>query len=349
MNMSSNLSTTLPLEAIISDKLWAYAGMTIIIIGTIGHILSIVVLGSSKTLRIHSSSVYLIAMSVTGIVSLYSGLLRYVIFIGITNWELDIRNTSVVFCKLHMKITYASLQYFAWLQATIAVDRLISVLLPHKYMTSCKWRVGLVVVIVELVLVLLANCAIAIEINIHEGRCDFQQGLFKDVWKYADLISYSLLPAVVLIICNSIILYILNKSKMKTGRDNSMTRSLTVMLMSLNFIFIITTLPISVIFFIPFGEPYTRQYYQMELCWTIFSLLQYMGSACTFLIYCIMGSKFREELFKLPKTLCSLRSPEKRRHSLTVTTNFRNSPSPKNYRSLKVSIAENSEMESVNI
>lgn len=336
---------TLPPEAEATDNLWRYLGVIIIIVGTISHTLSIMVLVSSKTLRNHSSTVYLVAMSLAGVVSLYTGLLRYVVLIGWSEWTLDIRSTSDAFCRIHMNITYASLQYFAWLQATIAVDRLVSVLLPHKYMTSCKWFTGLIVVIVELVVVLLLNSALAIKNGLSDSYCGFPDKKFKEIWGYADLISYSLLPAVVMVVCNSVILHILNRSKMKTGRDNSMARSLTVMLMSLNVIFLITTLPISVIFFIPNGEPHTRRYYQVELCWTIFSLLQYMGSACTFFIYCITGSKFRAEFLKLPKTLCGLKLPDTRKNSITVTTNCRQSPSPKNYRSLKVSLANNGETE----
>ena len=288
-------------ETLVSDNLWAYVGITIIIVGTVGHILSISVMSYSKSMRVQSSTVYLISMSITGIVSLYTGLLRYVMFIGISGWENDLRDTSDGVCKAHMMITYASLQYFAWLQATVAVDRLISVLLPHQYMTRCKWKVGLLVSLIELLLVVLLNIAVAVSVGqSEEGYCvPVSREFFFSIWGYIDLISFSLLPAAIMIVCNSVILYLLYKSKMKTGSSNSVAKSITVMLMSLNVLFLVTTLPVSVVFFLDWGTYGERQYAVIELAWTIFSLLQYAGSACTFFLYCVTGSKFREELIKM--------------------------------------------------
>ncbi|XP_067933446.1 probable G-protein coupled receptor 139 [Watersipora subatra] len=307
-NMTTATSETIHQATIVSNRLWAIAGIAIIVVGTVGHLLSIAVMMRSKSMRVYSSTVYLVSMSVTGIATLYIGLLRYVMFIGISKWVVDIRDSSDAFCKFHMALTYASLQYFAWLQATVAVDRLISVLFPHKYHVAIKWKTALVVVVVELVAVSLLNMSVGFAVGLNEeDYCKAHASFFfYIVWGYIDLLSYSLIPAVILIICNSIILKILGDSRLKTrsarSKNTGLARSLTVMLMSLNVFFLITTLPISIIFFIKWGDYGTQRYAVTELCWTIFSLLQYAGSACTFFVYCITGSKFREEL----KTLLSM-------------------------------------------
>lgn len=296
------------LETKVSDTLWASVGIVIIIIGTVGHILSISVMTSSQKLRKQSSTIYLITMSITGIVSLYTGLVRYVIFIGVTGWELDIRDNSNAICKMHMMITYASLQYFAWLQATVAVDRLISVNNPHKYMVSCKWKMGILVVLIELLCVGLLNFAVAYSVGANDdGYCVPQNHEFwYNIWGYIDLVSFSLLPAAIMIFCNCVILIILKQSKMKVGTSSSaLARSLTVMLMSLNVLFLITTLPVSIVFFLNWGDYGSKQYAATELSWTVFSLLQYAGSACTFFVYCVTGSKFREELRMMLSRTCS--------------------------------------------
>lgn len=347
MNNTNSTTEETFTETTVSDNLWSSVGIIIIIIGTVGHLLSITVMLTSKSMRVHSSTVYLITMSIVGIISLYTGLLRYIIFIGLSGWEVDIRDNSDVFCKLHMTVTYASLQYFAWLQATVAVDRLISVLFPHKYLISCKWKVGLITVFVELVLVCLLNIAVGVSVSkSDEGHCKpHNKPFFYGAWGYIDLLSYSLIPAFILVICNSIILRLLNQSKLKVKSNNTaVARSLTVMLMSLNVFFLITTLPVSVVFFLDWGTYGQRRYAITELCWTIFSLLQYAGSACTFFVYCITGSKFREELRKLPSRLGlrqkrprkKLSSQNRQTSSPMLMTNGKTSGA--SYKSLQVSI-----------
>jgi len=348
LTQTESYTTTLFPETIVSDNLWKYLGIIILVLGTLGHTLSITVMVASKTMRVQSSTIYLIAMSIAGILTLYTGLLRYFIFIGINGWTDDLRNLSHAGCKLHFMLTYASLQYFAWMQATVACDRLISVLSPHTYMLSCKWKIALIVALIELTLVVSLNVAVLVSVGHNdEGYCiptaiDF----WFDVWGYIDLVSFSLLPAFIMIICNSVILVILKKSKMRTSSSSNVARSLTVMLMALNVLFLITTLPISVIFFLNWGTFGERHYAITELCWTIFSLLQYAGSAGTFFVYCFTGSKFREELFALPTTLCGFKSikvaAQSRKSSAVsnksraMLTEPKNTNTCKNYRSLSI-------------
>lgn len=347
MNDTNFTSTESALHTatVVSDHLWATVGIVIIVVGTVGHLLSMTVMVASKTMRVQSSTVYLITMSITGIVTLYTGLLRYVVFIGITRWDVDIRDTSDIFCRLHMTATYASLQYFAWLQATVAVDRLISVLMPHKYMVSCKWKLALSTVLIELLLVILLNLGVGMSVGHNsKGFCIAQsKHFFYNVWGYIDLVSYSLLPALILIVCNSMIMKILKRSKLKVGSSRgSAARSLTVMLMSLNVLFLITTLPVSIVFFLKWGVFGEHRYAVIELCWSVFSLLQYAGSACTFFVYCITGSKFREELCHLFSRLWPTRTRNARSNSQSRCTNSTvvNSscrPSIASYKSLQVS------------
>lgn len=298
--------TTTPFsETIWSNNLWAAVGIPIIIIGTIGHLMTITVLTCSKSLRELSSSVYLIAMSVAGIASLYTGLLRYIVFIGLSGWELDFRNFSDFSCKIHMMLTYASLQYFAWLQATVAIERFISVLVPHKYKFCCKPKVALILVIVELIVVIMINVVVVVSVGLDPDPEDrhcrvIHKNLFYDAWGYIDLISFSLAPATIMIICNGAVLFRLNFGTFGKSHGKAVN-DITVMLSSLNVFFVITTLPISIVFFLHWGKYGGKKFAVTELCWTIFSLLQYCGSAGTFIVYCVAGPRFRDALKTLFK------------------------------------------------
>lgn len=320
-------------EEEISAALWAGMGITILVIGTAAHILSIVVMATSRTMRTQSSTVYLLAMAAAGIASLYTGLLRHIVTIGITNWKYDFRHSHDIVCRLHMMLSYASLEYFAWMQATVAVDRLISVLIPHKYMTSCKWKAALVVVVIELVAVLSLNSSVVASVALVDGNCDaVLVHYFTHIWKYLDFISFSLLPATIMCVCNISILYMLKRNQMKSRNRND----LTIMLMSLNVFFIITTLPISIIFFVEWGTYPSKRFVVIELWWTVFSLLQYAGAAGTFFVYCLTGSKFKEELRRLFRM--QSRTSRRRTHTSASTTNHMQESRP--YNGLKVSTAD---------
>lgn len=336
LNETGGLNGTTAFELKVTEGLWAYVGMTILLIGTVGHCISIIVLGKSRSMRTQSSTVYLVAMSLAGLFSLYTGLLRYTILIGITKWEYDFRHAHNAVCKIHMMLTYASLQYFAWVQATVAVDRLISVRFPHRYMTSCKSKVGLIVVSVELGLCLCLNLPVVFSVGVKDNECRVVfDKFFRNVWANIDLVSYSLLPAAVMTVCNSLILVMLSKNKMKARNQ----KDITIMLMSLNLFFLMTTLPISVIFFIDWGIFPQKRFIIVEMWWTIFSLIQYTGAAGTFFVYCITGSKFRDELrrvFRLQPAGAAKRSRANNNNNNTASS----PPVNCQYSALKVSMPD---------
>lgn len=281
------------------ESLWIYYGTFLIVSGTIGHLLTLGVILSSSSMRTQSSSVYIVTLSLAGIVSIYTGLLRFVIS-SHTNWTVNIKDFSDFACKLHTTLSYFSLQYFAWLQATIAVDRLLAVRRPHWYLHSCGWKVGLFVVLVELISCAMLNIIVAFMVGKKETFCTRTNLQLYNAWPYIDFLSFSLIPATILIICNGLILYHLGKkrtistnNKLVSIKQDKNLRSVTVMLMTLNLVFLISTLPVSAIYFIDWNQ---FHYYSINLVYTVFSLLQYTGTALTFVIYCLSGSKFRAKL-----------------------------------------------------
>lgn len=275
----------------VEDVLWLYFGTIVLVVGTVGHLLTIIVTLSSSSSRRHSSSVYISALALSGLLILYTSLLSFLISWH-TAWEVDVKNTSSLACKLHTGFSYFSLQYFAWLQATIAVDRMLSVVKPQWYSISCQWRPAIITVFVELIVCLLVNI-VYVYVMVGLDRDGFCVSINKALWnvyKYADFVSFSIIPAAILLICNGIIVYkFARMSKLTTIRR----RSITITLMVVNVVFLVTTLPISLIYQVDWTM---YDYDVISLVFAIFSLFQYTGSASTFLIYCLCASKFRKRL-----------------------------------------------------
>ena len=284
-----------------------YVGKAILCIGTIGHILSILVTALEPTLRSQSSGVYIIALSLTGLLAIYTGLLEHTIQ-GYTAWEINIGYESKSNCIIHTILTYFSLQLISWLQATIALDRVFHVALPiwkpHFYSRRCRWKHGLLIVCVEAALALALNMFILYVVKYQEKEkiCDYSNNQIGQVWSAIDLVSFSLLPSIIIILCNVTIAAAVSRSRVHSENENENVektrRSLTIMLMVVNLIFLLTTVPVSIAQVIN-GDSFSDSgLIRLNLAITVCILIQYLGTACTFIIYCASGSKFRDIIKK---------------------------------------------------
>lgn len=302
------------------DNLWKYGGTTLISLGTIGHLLSIIVVNSSRSLRRQSSGVLVTALSVTGILTLYLGVLRSTI-LGYSQWNIDIRNFSTAVCKGHQMLTYMSLQCIAWLQATVAIDRVIHVALPawnfrYHIKRKLRWKHGLIIVTVEAAVAACLNICPLFIVGIKEegycGKLDKYKCL-ENIWRYVDLLSFSLVPSAIIIICNCTILATVSYHKVRSEEPNTKLmkrrRSLTAMLSTVNVWFLITTLPISLVVLGSQWDTSDKlKLIHLHAVYAACSFLQYIGTSSTFFIYCVSGSRFRSQLRRLlSRTEASIR------------------------------------------
>lgn len=294
----------------IIDDLWKYSGIALIVFGTVGHLLSMAVVLSSKSLRRQSTGVFIFALSATGILTLYTGLLRHTIY-GYTHGSVDIRNSSGFTCKLHTMLTYMSLQFIAWMQATIALDRVLHVALPawqpQCFLEAMRWKKGLIIIGIEALMAIALNSCTAFVVGVNgNGHCvKINKDLATD-WSYIDLLSFSLIPAVIIILSNTIIIiavfHLRVQSAKRSTKLEKRRQSLTAMLFAVNIAFLCSTLPISIVLILEKQWQRTRgntHFLNMHLIFTICSLVQYLGTASTFFIYCLSGSKFRLRLRRM--------------------------------------------------
>lgn len=275
---------------------WVSVGWTIIACGTAGHLMTMVVLLSSRRMRSQPLAVHLVALSLAGLASLYFGLLREVVHAQSTDANglgIDLRReTSELGCKFHVMFTYVSLQLYSWLQATIAVDRLVSICWPIAYRKACTHRANAVADGIQLA-VLVGCSGFVAHVNGSDGSNTCQvldDHLFK-VWEYVDLVVFSALPAAVMLPSNVATLMLI-RTRLQTKLHVQRSWPVTAMLLTINAVFIVTTLPISVAHF-----AYAATSVQTGM-WlrAAFSLFQYAGSASSFLFYCVAGSNFRKAI-----------------------------------------------------
>ena len=303
--------------------LWQVVSPILLVFGTIGNCLSIIIL-SKKRFRNWSATHYLIALAGADIAFHYIGLLRQ--WVKYT-WDEDIRFVSNAACKIHWWLMYSSADMPVWILVTITIERLISTIVPHKSKRICTAKVARIVLIILPTMILLINCHLLygfgrLEVDMDNGTkiipcapltAEYET-FFTDIWTWIDLCKFSLVPFAVLSVGNFCIIWSLfisgRRSKTQIAptqassapKGNNKTSTMSVLLVCLNVVFIICTAPVCVYFI---GEPYwipkdvPRSVQLQDPWWAFVNILMYTNSTINFILYCLSGSKFRGELKKM--------------------------------------------------
>ena len=332
----SYLYTTLP-DFKVSLLIWKVVSPILIFLGSIGNILSIVVL-TQKSIR-NSTTPLLTFLAFTDILVLYVGLFRQWIY---HVFDYDIRHFSEITCKIHLWLLYTCLDLSAWIIMALTLERVLATWWPFRVRWLCSRTciIALVVTVVILLLSVNSHFIYGMADKTHRDsngtflmleRCipvqDEYTEFFINVWTLIDLGMFCLVPFSVIVVGNICILAKLMKNQRRLSavslpHDETRIRrwsssgrtisSLTATLMVLNTVFLITTLPIS-IFNIGYdywrqkGDPQTIA--SLELWWAIVNMLMYSNNCVNFLLYCLSGSRFRKEARKV-FCACKKKTPD---------------------------------------
>ena len=163
-------------------------------------------------------------------------------------------------------------------------------------------------------------------------------GFYFSVWSWFDLLIFSVLPWLCLVVSNSVLLWTLNVSIRQaqhslgsahthgfSGRKKQAS-SMTVTLFVVSTAFIVLNLPMSCVQVTGFYHHMAGSldyYYQSEViayCYDIALALWETNSALNFYLYCLTGSKFRREM---KKTFSFMRRVRPKSETQAVTLSSR--------------------------
>lgn len=313
------------LELKVGVLLWQVVSPVLIIGGSMGNVLSIIIMSKRRFMN-SPSTVFLLALAVADLCVLYVGLLRQ--WVKYT-FDVDIRDLSPITCKVHWWLMYTVADIAVWILPAITVERLIATICPLKSKIICtrtKTKIAIVFIVVVpflvnshllygfgQVVIEMENATIVLPcIPLTDSYANF----FGKVWTWIDLCKFSLIPFAILSTGNICIVYKLIKSSRKfksrvfptqnnqqsTSDKNKKTSSMSMLLVGLNFMFIFCTLPVCVYFI---GEPYwvpkhiPRRVQLQDPWWAVVNIFMYTNSSCNFFLYCLTGSRFRNEVKKI--------------------------------------------------
>ena len=304
----------------IAIQIWKIASPVLLVFGTAGNLLTVIVLMQRRN-RHSATSLYLTALALSDLLVLWTGLLRrWLIYL----FAIDLRDFTQFGCKFHYFIVYVSFQCSSWFLVGVTMDRFISVLLPHKVKIICSpTKAGIIVISITTLLCLL---------NLHwfygytlvfypvtnttgisscESNKENSYLSFLETWQWLDLFIVSLIPITILTFANIAIITRLAIRKHKNRfqvapnsgqatRKREKTSQLTTMLITVNIMFIICSTPMSVFFIVQ-----QRWYQSIQtahelavflLWWALVNMLAYLNSTLNFALYFLSGNRFRQEV-----------------------------------------------------
>ena len=295
----------------------------LIIFGLVGNSLVFVVLTKSS-MRQTTCSIYLRFLAVFDSLVLCVNLVRNWIF-HITDY--DFRDYSAAVCKIHTWATYWTSYISAWLLVSVTVERCVSVWFPHKVKTFCTKRKTYIIIIAIILIMALINAhylyglGVVIDTaenftycgSIYDGHFYFDTF----IWPWVDLCIYSLLPSTILSVCNISIIFKVISSNRRIISDSSVSgnsthngsltfrryqqSSLTAMMLTTSIIYVVCTTPfcIHVIYYANLTVElleYSQEDAVDELLWAAVNMLQFTNNSINFILYCVSGKRFRDEL-----------------------------------------------------
>ena len=309
-------------------NLLLYVSPVLVILGTFGNIFSFIIL-RRKAMTRQSTYLYLAMLSITDTLVLYVGLFRT--WLG----ELmgtDIRDENDPLCKLTVMFLYSTSDYSVWLIIAVTVERYIVVCAPLHASSLCNNSRARRVIIAIFILIFGVNLHFLwtlqinqidnpMEVNQTLARCEPKvrfENLVNNAWPLVDATIYSFLPFVVILVLNALIIRKVLRAREKRARMQSIPQTeqevirnskleagtkVTVMLLTVSFTFLLTTLPTAVMLivlrFLDTSNTPINVTLRYKVCQTITTLLMYVNHSINFFLYCATGQKFRAQLMWL--------------------------------------------------
>ena len=352
---------------------WQIVPVFILLFGILGNVMIIVICRRANVMS--SMSVYFIILAGSDLMSLIvSAANQWVYYM----FDIDVTSLNSFACKLIVWAGYVTGVLSAWILVAMTVQRAVCVLWPHRADILCSARNSKAIALsmslftavlhshllygLDVVTLSYGTRAVNDSAVTYSGvtHTNNTAGTFNDathtaalcivagvyvelyfsVWGLVDLLIFSVLPWLCLVVSNSVLLWTLNVSIRQaqhslgsahthgfSGRKKQAS-SITVILFAVSTAFIILNLPMScvqVLGFYHYAVGSLDYYYQSEViayCDELALALWQTNSAVNFYLYCLTGSKFCRELKKMfgcasPGNTIRATTP-----SLTEETNF---------------------------
>ena len=293
----------------ITENIRKFCNPFLFLVGTIGNLLTILVLSQRKN-RHTSTAIFLLFLAISDIMILFTS---YVSEWTFTMWKFDFREVNGALCKIHVFCTYFSLQFSSWILVLVTCERAISVINPTKVRLICSRRRGLTGLALLVVFLALFNCHWLVGM-VHEynpyimrycaGSSKSYIKFLNEVWPIMDFCVTFALPFLFIAAGNTVIILKITRassrrSHMVASDQKKNHSSLTVTLVIVNIVFIISMAPASIFLILYAFSIETQDVEQITLAifiYDVVNILAGLNATLNFILYFLSGSKFRADV-----------------------------------------------------
>ena len=324
----SNVSSSIHSDPIgqrlrhIADSLLMYVVPVIIVIGTIGNVLSFIVLVRKK-MRSRSVYFYLMLLACADLAVLYlnafKNWLRYTF-----GWELN--HQSNAFCKFYWFAMAVSIHMSAWLVILVTFDRFMAVAFPLRAALVCTSRRAAISSLICFVIMAVYNGHLLWTVHLQYFNVDGVESVMcgpmsssvfmNKAFNYMKCVTYSIIPFLSVLALNIAIIVKLKKTQFtssegdrKSTSQSTMSRTtsventreiarVTYMLLIVSFSWLFLSFPFTLYSIIPRSRDessYTRAVF--HLATVVCYIFLWMNHSINFFLYCLSGKKFRSEIY----------------------------------------------------
>ena len=305
----------------ISIQMWKYIPPVIIVLGTVGNTLSILVM-LRKQFRHTTMSFHLIALAIADTLALYCGLLP----ICLDAYLSTNLGHSIFLCKMRNLLVFYVSHTASWILVCLTLERFVAVIFPHYCRLFTKARAAIILAFIILIL-LIFDLHFFWTFHLQEHTSQYidpltnttknhttrvcwvykeHEDFLTNTWPWIDLALFSLLPFMFIIIgnisiCIKLGLTYYNRRKLGSSTNQSQNQtkliSTSIVLGSVSLIFVVSTLPVTIWQLHMIHTPYNEDARaKIQITGTAIQLLQYLNNAFNFVLYCLTGRQFRKEL-----------------------------------------------------
>ncbi|XP_061164590.1 C-C chemokine receptor type 1-like [Saccostrea echinata] len=297
----------------IANYIWIIISPVIFVFGLTGGFLIILVLIRIKFQR-SPLMFFIFILTVTDMTILCVGLVRIWI---LETWNFDIRSLSEASCRLLHFLIYFLMQYSSWILVFATLERFIKC----RYIMYKSWvTMKKCIIIVILLFIFLAalnshyfwtHSFVITENNV--SSCNVTPGYetFDDWYIKIDLFILCVIPFCIMLSLDIIIMKSLKAARtfrrssvaapQMYSRMKKVDRKLTKMSVITNVYFLVSTLPVSLLFILTvYLDSATEPLFSIfTLCGSIVYTLQYSNYAVNYIFYTIYDKRIRKQLTRL--------------------------------------------------
>lgn len=306
-------------ECKVAYWLWRIFPVTLIIIGTFGNSLNIVVL-SRKQMRNFSTNIYVLFLAITELAVLWIYVVPETIF-SITGYQIDYM--SPVSCRIRMWLSLTVGAFSPWILVLLTLERTLLTRFPVFSRNKLTPRNAVIASALCFVIIALVNGHVIfgfrfIDIpavnnsTVFHPQCSFSSleygNFFVNSWSVIFLIIHNLVPATFILIGNFNIAGVILLQRKRLARvnpapstsdaDNIRKKSSTKILFIISGFFIITLTPWCIHYVArgQISEPLSGQKLaEWQLFTVIVNILAWSNFSFNFFFYFVSGSHFKSE------------------------------------------------------